>query len=64
MSTKRSKNIGVRVVPELHEKIVYIAEYEGRTLNGQIYYLIQKCIRDFEKENGPITAEDMKDAKA
>ena len=58
MATKRIKNIGLRVVPEVHEKMAYIARYEGRTLNGQVLYLIQKCIRDFEKANGPIPPED------
>ena len=41
-------------------KMAYIARYEGRTLNGQVYYLMQNCIRDFEKEHGPIRPEDLK----
>lgn len=60
MPTKRVKHIGLRVIPEIHEKMAYIAEYEGRTLNGQVYYLMQDCIRKFEKEHGPITDEDRK----
>ena len=59
MSTKRVKCIGLRVVPEVHSKMTYIAEYEGRTLNGQVYYLMQQCIREFEKEHGPISDEDI-----
>ena len=43
-----------RVSPEIHQKLKYIAQYEGRTVNGQALYLILNCIRDFEKENGPI----------
>ena len=31
MPTKRVKNIGLRVVPEVHDKMAYIAAYEGRT---------------------------------
>lgn len=62
MPTKRTKNIGLRVMPEIHDKIAYIAEYEGRTLNGQVYYLMQTCIREFEKEHGPISDEDIKKA--
>ena len=49
-----------RVNPEVHRKLKYIAQYEGRTVNGQTLYLIQKCIRDFEKEHGPITEDDLK----
>lgn len=59
MPTKRIKHVGLRVVPEVHAKLAYIAEYEGRTLNGQVYYLMQACIRDFEKTHGPITQEDI-----
>ena len=63
MPTKRVKNIGLRVVPEVHDKKAYIAAYEGRTLNGQVYYLMQVCIREFEKVHGPITQEDMEAGK-
>ena len=56
-------HIGFRLPQELHDKIVYVAEYEGRTLNGQIRFLMGQCIREFEKEHGPITAQDMGNAK-
>lgn len=49
-----------RVSLEIHTKLKHIAKYEGRTINGQVLYLIQKCIRDFEKEHGPITEDDLK----
>ena len=55
---KEVKHIGLRVTPDIHEKLHYIAEYEGRTLNGQAYYLILNCIREFEKKYGPIQLED------
>lgn len=55
---KKIKNVGLRVTPEVHKKLHYIAEYEGRTLNGQVYYLIQQCIRNFEKEHGSIPLEN------
>lgn len=60
MSDKKIKYVGLRVVPEVHKKLQYIAQYEGRTINGQVLYLIQRCIREFEKENGPIQPEDLK----
>ena len=62
MPKKDIKNVGFRVALDVHDKLRYIAKYEGRSLNGQIYYLMQKCIREFEKENGVITAENIKDA--
>lgn len=48
------KYIGIRVSPETHAKLRSIAEYEGRTINGQVLWLINRCIREFEKEVGPI----------
>ena len=54
------KHIGLRVTPEIHQKLRDIASYEGRTINGQAYYLIQSCIREFEKEHGPIPVEETK----
>lgn len=60
MSEKKIKYVSLRVIPEVHKKLQYISEYEGRTINGQVLYLIQKCIRDFEKEHGPITNGDTK----
>ncbi len=59
MPTKQVKYIGVRVMPEIHAKMAYVAEYEGRTLNGQLHYLMLDCIHKFEKEHGPITGEDI-----
>ena len=45
---------------ELHDKIQYIAAYMGRSMSGQILYLMQECVRSFEKEHGPIGTEDLK----
>ena len=64
MPNKEIKNVGFRVALDVHDKMRYIAKYEGRSLNGQIYYLMQKCIRQFEKDHGPITAQDLEDARS
>ena len=56
---KRDKHIGFRLDSELHAKMVYIAEYEGRSLSWQMIHLMQECVRRFEKEHGPITEEDL-----
>ena len=57
---KREKHLGITIDKELHSKLVYVSKYEGRSMSGQILYLIQKCVREFEKEHGPITEEDLK----
>ena len=51
---EKDKHIGIRIDKELHFKLHYISKYEGRSANGQIIYLIQKCIREFEEANGKI----------
>lgn len=60
MRNKNNKHLGIEVAPELHGKLHYIAKYEGRSSNGQILYLIRKCIREFEAENGEIKIEQPK----
>lgn len=46
--------LSIRMDKETHDKIQSVAAYEGRSMSGQIVYLMQKCIREFEKANGPI----------
>ena len=53
------KHLSIRMDGELHDKFQYVAAYEGRSMSGQILYLIQSCIREFEKEHGPIRPEDL-----
>lgn len=54
MKLEKDKHIGIRIDNELHFKLHYISKFEGRSANGQIIYLIQKCIREFEESNGKI----------
>lgn len=58
MALKREKHIGFRIDSELHRKMAYIAEYEGRSLTWQMVHLMQDCVRRFEKEHGPIDLAD------
>ena len=32
----------------------HISQYEGRSANGEVIYLIRKAIEEFEKEHGKI----------
>ncbi len=54
MRNKNNKHLGIEIDPELHYKLHYISKYEGRSANGQIIYLIRKCIREFEEKEGEI----------
>ena len=44
----------LRVEQELLDKLGYIAEYEGRTKNGQLVYMVNRLIEEFEEKHGPI----------
>lgn len=55
---KKRSHLSIRMDPELHDKFQSVAAFEGRSMSGQILYLIQRCVRDFEKEHGPISNED------
>ena len=55
---EKRKHLSIRMDMELHDKLQYIAEYEGRSMSRQVLYLITTCIREFEKEHGPISLED------
>ena len=58
MRNKNNKHLGIEVDPELHYKIRYIAKYEGRSINGQVLYLIRQCIKEFEEHEGRIVPEE------
>ena len=57
MRNKENKHLGIEINKKMHYKLHYIAKYEGRSGNGQILYLVNECIRKFEKEHGEIKVE-------
>ncbi len=56
MTTDRIQT-GVRFTPEVLTKITYIAKQNCRSFNAQMEYLAQKCIEEFETQNGEISLE-------
>jgi len=60
---EKDKHLGLFVDKETHDKLFYVAKYEGRTGSGQIMYLIRRCIKDFEAEHGVITPEELEQSK-
>ena len=56
MRNKTNKHLGIEIDPELHRKLKYIAAYEGRSINGQILYLVRQCVKKFESEVETIEA--------
>ena len=54
---KERTHLSIRMDKDLHDKFQSISAYEGRSMSGQILYLIQKCVREFEREHGPIEGD-------
>lgn len=50
------KSVSIRIEEEMLEKIGYIADYEGRSVNSHVLVLIRENIKAFEAKNGPISS--------
>jgi len=50
----RVKHIGIRIADHLLQKFQDVSKYEDRSASGQIMFLINSCIRDFEEKHGKI----------
>ena len=48
------KSVSIRIEQDMLDKIAYIADYEGRSVNSQILVLIRETIKAFEDANGTI----------
>ena len=48
---------GIRFEPELLYKITMVAKENKRSLNAQLEYLAQSCVREYEAANGPISVD-------
>lgn len=48
------KSVSIRIEEEMLEKIGFVADYEGRSVNSHILVLIRENIKKFEEENGVI----------
>lgn len=59
MSTNKIQT-GIRFEPELLYKIAFVAKESKRSLNAQLEYLAQQCVRSFEAEHGSIPVDEAK----
>lgn len=48
------KSVSIRIEQEMLDKIGYIADYEGRSVNSHILVLVRENIKAFEQEHGVI----------
>lgn len=51
---KKNKHISIRIDEDILQKFHYVSKYEDRSASGQIMYLINNCIREFEEKHGKI----------
>ena len=49
---------GIRFEPELLYKIAQVAKVNKRSLDAQLEYLAQCCVKEYEQTNGPISADE------
>lgn len=45
------KNLSIRIDEQTLRKLRVVAELENRSANGQILFLIRRCIEEHEREN-------------
>ena len=51
------KSVSIRIEEEMLEKIGFIADYEGRSVNSHILVLIRENIKAYEQEHGKIEGD-------
>ncbi|MDL2300028.1 Arc family DNA-binding protein [Clostridiaceae bacterium OttesenSCG-928-D20] len=51
------KSVSIRIEEEMLEKLNYVADYEGRSVNSHVLVLIRDSIKTFEETNGEIRGE-------
>lgn len=56
---KDRTHLSIRLDGELHDKFRYVAKYYDCSMSKQILNLVATCVREFEKEHGPITDKDI-----
>lgn len=53
-SMEKNKHLGLRIDAETHEKLKSLAEFDGRSINGEVLFLIRQAILRHEKEHGKL----------
>ena len=57
------KQIAVRITPSEHKLLSIVAGEEGRTINGEIAYLIKRRIAQYRESNPEIQMDFFKGSK-
>jgi len=51
------KSVSIRIEEEMLEKLGYVADYEGRSVNSHVLVLIRENIKAFEEAHGKIDGQ-------
>lgn len=57
-------NFNLRISDELNEKLIKIAEKEGRSKNKQIEYILKEYINNYDDKNSKINISQNNNKKA
>ena len=49
-----TNSVSIRIEEEMLEKLGFVADYEGRSINSHVLVLIRDSIQEFEKTHGKI----------
>ena len=61
---EKEKHLGLRIDAETHKKLKSLAEFEGRSINGEVLYLIRQAIMEFENKHGESSYMDIRKARS
>lgn len=51
---EKDKHLGLRIDSDTHKKLKNLAEYDGRSINGEVLYLIRQAIAQHEQKHGSL----------
>lgn len=54
MLKKKTRTSTFRMESALMYKLLYIAEYDGRTMNSMLNAIVRRYVASFESQHGPI----------
>ncbi len=57
-----TKSVSIRIEEEMLQKLGYVADYEGRSINSHVLVLVRQSIQAFEQQHGKIEGTILPDA--
>ena len=55
---REQKHFGIRIDAELHYKLQFIADYEGRSVSSLTRNILRRYVATFERKRGAIPPPD------